>query len=366
MRTTFDLAAIGAAFSVAALDPSQWNAAMEVAEKVTGSTGALLFDVKGPLPRIPRSQASIPAFESYVEGGWIHRDERYRLFPHLARCGVATDFDMFTPDDIARHPYYQEFLAAHGLRWYAGVKVAAGDDFWCLSLQRSIEQGPFSPRELSELSGLSSRLGSSVAVARALGFARAEAGFDAFGASGKAAIMLDGHGKAILTNPAAEALFGTNLQIRHGRLVSWNREATNTLDRSLRELLWVRTPSATMPPVALPRIGGRPLIAYPMRLASVSPHALAPCQAVIVILDPDSDIAPPESVLRSCFGLTAAEAGLARHISAGHKLESVAAELGIQYETARNHLKAVFSKTQTHRQSELAALLAKLADAPPL
>ncbi|TPL46402.1 helix-turn-helix transcriptional regulator [Mesorhizobium sp. B2-4-6] len=365
MGTTFDLEAISAAFSAAALDPSQWDAAMEVAERATGSAGALLFDLKGHFPRIPHSQAAVEAFESYVEGGWIHRDERYRLLPFLSRRGVTTDLDLFTAEDIANHPYYQEFLSPLGLRWYAAVKIAAGDACWCISLQRSIERGPFLPPEIAQLEELSRILGSSVAVARALGLARAEAGIEAFGASGSAAVMLDGYGKVLLVNPAAEALLGSNLRVHCGRLASWNKDATDTLEKSLKELLWIRAPSATMPPVALPRIEGRPLIAYPMRLGAVSPNALAPCQAVVVILDPDSDPQPPEAILRSCFGLTAAEAGLARHISSGRKLESIADELGIRYETARNHLKAVFAKTQTHRQSELVAVLARLANAPP-
>ncbi|AZO32305.1 hypothetical protein [Mesorhizobium sp. M1B.F.Ca.ET.045.04.1.1] len=135
MGTTFDLGAISAAFSVAALDPTRWDAAMEVAEKATESAGALLFDLKGHFPRIPRSRSLEAAFERYVEDGWIHRDERYRLIPFLSRRGVTTDLDLFTADDIAKLPYYQEFLSPLGLRWYAAVKVAAGDDFWCISLQ---------------------------------------------------------------------------------------------------------------------------------------------------------------------------------------------------------------------------------------
>ncbi|WP_245501897.1 helix-turn-helix transcriptional regulator [Mesorhizobium sp. M2A.F.Ca.ET.039.01.1.1] len=337
---------------------------MEVADKATGSAGALLFDVKGCFPRIPHSQSAAPAFESYVEGGWINRDERYRLTPSLMRNGVATDLDLFTPDDIATHPYYQEFLAPLGLRWYAAVKVAAGDDFWCISLQRSIDRGPFSPIELAELAKLSRQLGPSVAVARALGFARAEAASDAFSASGTAVIMLDRGGKVILVNQAGERLLGSSLRISGGRLVSASKAATDALNRSLRELLWIRAPAASMPPVALPRVEGRPLIAYPMRLEAVSPNALARCQAVVVLLDPDSVPQPPQNVLISCFGLTVAEARLAHHISTGRKLEAIAEELGIRYETARNHLKAVFAKTQTHRQSELVALLATLANGP--
>ena len=86
-----------------------------------------------------RSRSLGPSFETYLAGGWIEHDERYRTWPIMARKGVATEFDFTTPDQIRTHPYYQEFLAPHGLRWFAGVKVASGDDQWCLSLQRSID-----------------------------------------------------------------------------------------------------------------------------------------------------------------------------------------------------------------------------------
>lgn len=49
-------------------------------------------------------------------------------------------------------------------------------------------------------------------------------------------------------------------------------------------------------------------------------------------------------------------------MSSGEALESAANELAISYETARNHLKAIFAKTETHRQAELVALLARVAN----
>lgn len=364
MGAAFDLQAIGAAFAEAAVDPSRWDAAMEVAEKATGSFGALLFDLNGHLPRIPHSRSSIAAFETYVCDGWIDRDERYRLIPFLSQRGVTTDLDLFTPDEISRHPYYQEFLAPLGLRWYAAVKVAAGEDFWALSLQRTIEQGPFSPGELEDLAKLSVQLGSSAALTRALGLARAEAALDAFDASGTAVVMMDRCGKVIRINSAAEQLLGPDLQVSNSRLVLAHRDAAAAIQKSLWELLHAVEPASSMPPVALPRFGRRPLLAYPMRLPAVSPNALAPCQAAVVLLDPDARPRPPEAVLRSCFGLTACEAKLARHVSSGEALEAAADELAISYETARNHLKAIFAKTDTHRQAELIALLAKVASGP--
>ncbi|TGT63711.1 helix-turn-helix transcriptional regulator [Mesorhizobium sp. M00.F.Ca.ET.170.01.1.1] len=365
MGAAFDLSAITAALVEAAVDPRCWNAAMEVAAQATGSAGALLFDMRGHLPTVPRNAAMDRAFEAYVRNGWIAKDERYRLAPFLDRRGVTTDFDLLTAEEIGRHPFYQDFLQPLGLHGYVAVKIAAGDSFWALTLQRSAGQGQFLPDELRELARLSAHLGSVAAMVRALGFARAEAASEAFDASGTAVVMMDQGGKVIRTNSAAEQLLGPDLQISNSRLVSTHRDATVAIQKSIWELLHAAEPASSMPPVALPRIGRHPLLAYPMRLPAVSPNALAPCQAAVVLLDPDARPRPPEAVLRSCFGLTASEARLARHVSSGEALESAADELAITYETARNHLKAIFAKTDTHRQGELIALLARIASGPP-
>ena len=58
--------------------------------------------------------------------------------------------------------------------------------------------------------------------------------------------------------------------------------------------------------------------------------------------------------------MTGAEAKLASPLVSGMALQEIAPQLGIARETARNQLKAVFAKTETHRQGELVALLSTL------
>jgi DNA-binding CsgD family transcriptional regulator len=66
------------------------------------------------------------------------------------------------------------------------------------------------------------------------------------------------------------------------------------------------------------------------------------------------------AVLFSRFGLTPAEARIALGIAHGDSLATIAKEHGVSVKTARTQLKAVFAKTATHRQAELAALLLKM------
>lgn len=362
MGDVFDMERISVAFTEAAVDASRWDAAMDVVSEATGGFGAALFPMRGRLPNVPHSRSMATSFEAYIRDGWVHRDERYRGLPVMTRRGVVTDLDFMTADEIARHPYYQEFLAPLKLRWFAGVKVASGDDLWCLSLQRTIAQGPFSWAEQAQLAGLSARLASAAALARALGFARAEAALAAFEVSGLAVALLDGFGEVLKVNGAGERLLGTDVRILRRRIVSRDHDATAALDHALHAVLWNRTSAALMPPVTLPRAEKRPLLAYPMRLSAVSADALVACQALIVLVDLDRRPLPPEAALRSCFGLTTAEAKLALRFASGDALEHIADELGIAYETSRNHLKSIFAKMDVHRQAELVAVLARLLD----
>jgi DNA-binding CsgD family transcriptional regulator len=161
-------------------------------------------------------------------------------------------------------------------------------------------------------------------------------------------------------NRSAESVLGDGIRVSKKRLVSDDPNATSALYRALHALLWSNLDSSLLPPVCLPRAGRQPLLAYPLKLASMSANALAGCRALLVIVDPEKRSHPPEAVLRTGFGLTAAEARLAARLATGVTIETAADKLGVAKETARNQLKSIFSKTGVHRQAELVALFASL------
>jgi DNA-binding CsgD family transcriptional regulator/PAS domain-containing protein len=295
-----------------------------------------------------------------VNDGWIANDLRKRAEPFFRRSGVSSEFDFTTPEEIARHPYYQEFLRPHKLRWSAAVNVGDGPDFWCLSLQRSISEGPFSPNELRQLAGLSRRLASAAELARAFGRARTESALDAFEVSGSAAAMIDRNGRAIRLNGLAERLIGSDLQVVDRRFVSFDRGATAALERALRGLIWLPGAEALHPPIVLPRRYGRPILAYPSR-APIGFDIFAPCRAFVIFVDLQARIVVEPVELARAFGLTPAEARLASTLVDEVSVETAADKLGVTYESARKTLKNIFMKTDTHRQAKLVALAARFA-----
>jgi len=356
-----DLVSVTHAFSAAAADPALWQDAMGVAAAATGSTGAALLPLRGHLPSVPISESVGELFAAYFRDGWYQADPRYAGIPALVRRGAMSDLDVGSPEEFVRTPIYRELCAPLGLRWVAGVKVAAGDDLWCLAIQRSADEGPFARHDIRRLSALSRSLSAAAATARAFGFARAEAALDAFEMTGSAVVLFDRCADVFRLNETAERLLGSDLQIVRNRLVSRDHDATAALDRALHALLWRPDGGSLQPPVGLPRQEGHPILAYLSRLSGVAADCFAPCQIVAVLVDLEARVRLVERDLMSTFSLTPAEARLASRLSSGDSIEEIAAELSVSYETSRKRLKSIFQKTNTHRQAQLVALLAQFS-----
>ena len=82
--------------------------------------------------------------------------------------------------------------------------------------------------------------------------------------------------------------------------------------------------------------------------------------AMIVVTDPERSVLPSDKVLVDLFDMTAAEARISALLASGMDINEVCKELQITCNTIRMHLKRIFSKTDTHRQSELVTLISRL------
>lgn len=77
----------------------------------------------------------------------------------------------------------------------------------------------------------------------------------------------------------------------------------------------------------------------------------------ILFRDPMSSVEASHEAVRRLFSFTPAEAGLAMILAEGHTLDEAATQLNISRNTARTHLKAMFSKTGTTRQVDLIRMI---------
>jgi DNA-binding CsgD family transcriptional regulator len=180
----------------------------------------------------------------------------------------------------------------------------------------------------------------------------------ALNAMGLPAIALDRHGFVVDANAAAEVIFDDNIRIKNRRLFVRDPDSRTLLKEAIDQLARPPIPNALAgEPVVVPRMDKLPVI---VRIWPFEGPSHPPAQEVRALLTLNAlgpRPGPPAAILAKAFRLTPSEAKLACIIASGAPPNIAARELKISRETARNQLKSVFAKTDTHRQSELVALL---------
>ncbi len=175
------------------------------------------------------------------------------------------------------------------------------------------------------------------------------------------AIVLDQDGFVAEVNAAAEAVFDNDFRIKDRRLFVRDPASRAVLKEAIDQLRTsLRFNPLASAPIIVQRRDKMPVI---VRIWSFDWAAHLPAQEVRALLTLNAlgpKPGPPAAILAKTFRLTPAEAKLASVIARGASPEIAARELKISRETARNQLKSVFAKTDTHRQSELVALLSQV------
>ena len=169
------------------------------------------------------------------------------------------------------------------------------------------------------------------------------------------AIALNQHGLVAEVNAAADAVFDQNINIKDRRLFVRDPDARTLLKNAVDQLkalsrldswLWSRSSF-------LGWTNYRSSCAFgPSR-----EHPGQDVRALLTLNALGPKPGPSAAILAKTFRLTPSEAKVACIIARGAPPDIAARELKISRETARNQLKSVFAKTDTHRQSELVALL---------
>ena len=358
------LLALSEALSNVVAEPGLWPEFLEKFAEACGASAALLLPSTGSdgVTASPRNGEAM--LRTYIDEGWHEgdRDPRKRAIPIASRGEVAIDADVISIAEMSRSPFYNDALARHDSKWWAGIGFPGGSsEIWCLSVLRSERQGEFEQTDKRILQELTGRLSEIVKLSSLMGRTALSEVTNSFDRIQQAAIAIDDRGHVLRANASANTLFGDAISVSKGQLFFRDSEGAKAYQELLNRIRWtIPGKPLRASPIVVRRASADPLLieVLPIDGAARSPflHARA-----LLLLKPVSKPAQPDwHLLVDIFGLTPAEARLSATLATGVALERAADELCIAKETARHHLKSVFRKTDVNRQAELVALLSSL------
>jgi DNA-binding CsgD family transcriptional regulator len=182
-------------------------------------------------------------------------------------------------------------------------------------------------------------------------------------------VFLRTSGAAVYSNRCADEIFRIDdgLSLRNAMLCARDQIADAQLRKAMNHAL---SPDRPLGPtaIAVPRTSCRrayQVVVAPLLTRFRQFTGTPAPRAMVLITDPERPGLARAELLIQLFGLTPKEAEIAVSLSAAKSVEQAADEMGITYQTARTHLRRIFSKTGTSRQTELLLVLARLPGAEP-
>ncbi len=354
------LEAAGRALLGAVVAGSSWDGPLEELMPSLGAFGGGLARVKPPnLFGLPTCGVA-----DVVEAIAKHRTPP---LTKLTRVDPAPK-DGFVCDQMdayrlarARDPFCQEFLRPRGLTYQASafVDLTPGGAINFM-LFRGPNSDGFDSAELETFSCLLPYVRAATMASRSMLRIDAERAAAPFRSRGDPAIHVAQDGTVLDGPQDALDLLNPDIRLLGGRLAASSPSDQKRIDRALTCALTGRRP-------ALITIATELLDAVKLLFIPILGQALdvfRATAALVIVLDVSNAAKVSEEgldlVARSA-GLTRRETDVAQLIASGQTPREAAIQLQIGYETARLHLKAVFSKVGVHGQAELAALLQRLS-----
>jgi DNA-binding CsgD family transcriptional regulator/PAS domain-containing protein len=277
----------------------------------------------------------------------------------VTRQGVgrpATDAMVLPRNELEKSAFHNEWSRPQGYRTIMGEMVLA-EQGWRTVLMLPGREA-FEAEDLRVLATLTRHIRRAVQlnIRLAQGDLNQGTTAQALAQMAAAAFLLDGDGRVLFANGAAEALFrrGRGVRVSQGRLSAARTEDAADLAAMIGRCALSGTEERGG--VLTFGEGAAPLTLQflPVRETPL----LAPGLACAMVFDTTHKApADPAQRLRAVYGLTAAEAALALEIAKGDGKRAAAERRGVSFATARTHLSRIFEKTGVNRQAELVRLI---------
>lgn len=351
-------------------DPSQLDEMTAILRERMGASASAMFSAAHGGPPAFLHSCNIPSgwYDDYA-AYWAPRDlyVQEAVVQGLFRAGLVTTGERLASERrFRRSEFFNDYWRPLALERLCTTIVDDGQASGInliLSFFRPPEAPPFEPDAEALLKRLTPHLRRAARLTQRLASRDAAPrwSIDLLDRLPWGAFLLDEAGHVVLANAEGERILraGDGLRLIGGHLVASGDNSR--LRAAIAHASAVRS-GRTGTDLLLPRPSGSR--ALQVSVSPVGEHfsslvgALSP-GALVLVLDPQQRGVETGECLAELFALTPAERRLALDLLAGLTLAGSAARRSLSVETMKTHLKGLFAKTDTHRQSELVARLVR-------
>ncbi len=345
----------------AALLAQGWAEALTAFARASGARDAVLMRNKGNRMIAAVTTEGVTEAVAQFAAGQAPPNSRYVRVKAPPTGEFRVDHDDYSQDELARDPFYQEFLRPNGVFWHANTILGPGrGEYIELSLKRRIELGPYGREDAAALNTALPELHAAARIAKSTLDAETRGMSWLLRRRGDLVIEIDANGRALPGQEPGEADPLHPLRILRDRLAALDPRAQPLLDQVVAGAV---AGPARIGLVPLTGPDGRRYLLQIHPVPGLARDVFLAAQAIAVLIELGRERVeslPEASGLRLAFGLTRREADVAFLLAGGLSMPAIAQRLEIRLDTARTYLKDAFQKTGTNRQAELAALLARL------
>jgi DNA-binding CsgD family transcriptional regulator/PAS domain-containing protein len=348
----------------AAVTPSGWDPLLRRIAAMTDCTAAGIT-IEDPVTKRGKPITYFGFDKGHVEKTFDHylpMNPLFNVAPSMTTGFIVANGDVIAPRDFAMTDFYNGWARPQGIGSPLTLVLDHGANFYCpLTLVRPDGKGEPAAAHRELLRTLSPHLTRAMKVhlkLEAVG-AQLQATDAVFENAGLALFLLDESGHLVFCNRRAETYLcdGSVLSATGGVLkatvASNNRCLQNAIANASRR---------TAPFGVEFTINGNNQPSLSVSIMPVPPSRQAALQSasrvccVVIVADPGMKNTNTIGKVALLHGLTPAEKRLLEVMLTGARATQAAETLGIAAETARTHLKRIFSKTGTSRQAELMRL----------
>lgn len=343
--------------------PELWPKVLDRLAEVSDAVGGTFFVASST--KVESWTASEPlraGIELFALSGLATRGQRVARLRATQHPGFVLEGDLYdSEEEMAADPVYRELLLPAGLGWGTGtaVPLPTGETL-CLTLERFHARGPIEAAIIHQLDMLRPHLARSALVSARLQLERASIASETLALLGLPALVFDQQGKVLAANHLIEAQTD---QIRwHARdRIALKDSAAHALFHQAVANLDVEGATPVLSFASRGVEASAAMIVHIVPIRGSSRDIFQRCAGVLVMMPVAFPEAPPVELIRSLFDLTPAEARVARSLTTGETVETIAANAGVSRNTVRTQVQGVLGKTGYSRQAEVVALLSGLA-----